>query len=608
MVSELMLTLLVISTLTFAFNFQPVKAEPATWTVDDDGPADFHTIQEAINAANSGDIISVHNGIYYENVVVNKANLTLIGEGRENTIIDGGGAGNVVTIGGSIVNGFTIRNGDGGYYGGGIRITGNASIENNIIVNNSEEGIYSGSSQARPHISGNVIANNSGTGIMLYYGTVHHIISDNVITGNGWHGIGQWASGNNTILRNIIENNLGPGIFSEFGNNIIGNNFVAANGRVHNGIDFRTGIKAPSNNIVFGNTIKNHTKGIWLSDNNVVYHNNLINNTHQAYISAGYTNVWDDGYPSGGNYWSNYAGVDEQSGPNQDEIGSDGIIDASYVIDGSNQDNYPLVNPWVERKVGVEVGDWVKYTVDIIGYRPGFPVDLNDVEWGKTSVQSISGTTIEVELIWHLKNSTEITTTGSVDVVTSGYPGPTSMSGLFISRDLPPGATLYATYPFGAIPPSLKINETIFKEYLGVGRETNHVNATKMGIHIDAYWDKATGVLTEFKETFSTSWSWHLQIVDTNLWKAPVPTTIGELKTEIEELGTEGEIDNQGIVKSLLAKLNVAQKLVDKGKEDEAEMVLNGFIMQVQKLSGIHITPEAADILIQSAEHIISEL
>ncbi len=81
------------------------------------------------------------------------------------------------------------------------------------------------------------------------------------------------------------------------------------------------------------------------------------------------------------------------------------------------------------------------------------------------------------------------------------------------------------------------------------------------------------------------------------------------MKTEIEELGLEGEIDNQGIVKSLIAKLNVAQKLVDKGKIDEAKSTLeDDFIPQVQGLTSIHITVEAADILIQSAEYILSHL
>jgi len=55
------------------------------------------------------------------------------------------------------------------------------------------------------------------------------------------------------------------------------------------------------------------------------------------------TNVWDDCYPSGGNYWSDYTDIDQYSGPQQNETGSDGIWDNPYVIDGNNQDNYPLV-------------------------------------------------------------------------------------------------------------------------------------------------------------------------------------------------------------------------------------------------------------------------
>ena len=76
--------------------------------------------------------------------------------------------------------------------------------------------------------------------------------------------------------------------------------------------------------------------------------------------------------------------------------------------------------------------------------------------------------------------------------------------------------------------------------------------------------------------------------------------------TEVEELGFEGEIDNQGTVASLLAKLNVAQKLIDDGKIDQAKNILDAFINEVQAQSGKHITLEAADILIQSAGSIIS--
>jgi hypothetical protein len=46
-------------------------------------------------------------------------------------------------------------------------------------------------------------------------------------------------------------------------------------------------------------------------------------------------NVWDDGYPSGGNYWSDYAGTDANH---------DGIGDTPYIVDANNTDHYPLIN------------------------------------------------------------------------------------------------------------------------------------------------------------------------------------------------------------------------------------------------------------------------
>jgi hypothetical protein len=48
--------------------------------------------------------------------------------------------------------------------------------------------------------------------------------------------------------------------------------------------------------------------------------------------------VWDNGYPSGGNYWSDYHGTDG----NNDSIG-----DTAYTIDSNNQDRYPLMMPYV---------------------------------------------------------------------------------------------------------------------------------------------------------------------------------------------------------------------------------------------------------------------
>jgi parallel beta-helix repeat protein len=84
------------------------------------------------------------------------------------------------------------------------------------------------------------------------------------------------------------------------------------------------------------------------SNSTAVYHNNLYDNAVQAYDDNGLI-FWDDGYPSGGNYWNDYTGADRFSGPEQDEVFSDGIGDIPYVnFDGGagTQDRYPLMAPW----------------------------------------------------------------------------------------------------------------------------------------------------------------------------------------------------------------------------------------------------------------------
>jgi hypothetical protein len=57
-------------------------------------------------------------------------------------------------------------------------------------------------------------------------------------------------------------------------------------------------------------------------------------------------NTWNDVYPLGGNFWSDYTGVDLYSGPYQNETGSDGLGDTPYIINADNVDNYPLMNPY----------------------------------------------------------------------------------------------------------------------------------------------------------------------------------------------------------------------------------------------------------------------
>lgn len=76
--------------------------------------------------------------------------------------------------------------------------------------------------------------------------------------------------------------------------------------------------------------------------NATVHHNEFRDPLFPAYDDLGTENRWDDGYPNGGNYWSDYGGVDVMSGPNQDQVGNDGIGDTPYAIDANSLDRYPI--------------------------------------------------------------------------------------------------------------------------------------------------------------------------------------------------------------------------------------------------------------------------
>jgi parallel beta-helix repeat protein len=106
---------------------------------------------------------------------------------------------------------------------------------------------------------------------------------------------------------------------------------------------------ANNNIICFNNITNNNRYGIRFhgSQYNKIYHNNFINNNYssQGADDRG-PNFWNASYPNGGNYWSNWLSPDNKSGQNQDQPGSDGIVDNPYLIaEGGSYDYYPLTTP-----------------------------------------------------------------------------------------------------------------------------------------------------------------------------------------------------------------------------------------------------------------------
>ena len=78
---------------------------------------------------------------------------------------------------------------------------------------------------------------------------------------------------------------------------------------------------------------------VYGSSSDQIYHNNFVNNTVEYRLEQGNgTCEWDNGFPSGGNYWSDYDGTDQDH---------DGIGDTPYILNallGANEtDHYPLM-------------------------------------------------------------------------------------------------------------------------------------------------------------------------------------------------------------------------------------------------------------------------
>jgi parallel beta-helix repeat protein len=340
-------------------------------------------------------------------VTANKVTYTLTGDieygyievKRDNVEIDGAGHtisgsdhGGVMILGKS---GVTIKN---------LIITGceygveldnacpKTTITGNNITRNRTAGIRIFSSGADISITGNKISNN-GAGIDISAGGPYTIADNNFegdvggmgifiantdharITDNLFVDCGLFLGGSNTNL--AVQNNAVNGkplVYLE-----------AASGKVIDNAGQVILVNSGNNmieNLVFGRqyagvslfgcqgitvrdcTFKDNHYGLFLSDStsNIFFNNNLMNNYfsvqllrssnnkfyHNTFIDVtvdNSANSWDNGYPSGGNYWTAYHGQDIKSGPNQDQPGSDGIGDTEFTKSAIVVDKYPLMRP-----------------------------------------------------------------------------------------------------------------------------------------------------------------------------------------------------------------------------------------------------------------------
>jgi parallel beta-helix repeat protein len=253
----------------------------------------YATIQSAINAIQTvdGNSIGVNAGTYNETLTVSKG-VSITGDNPSTTIINGQVT---LSIGAEIAN-FTLNGGVKVFfsykYQSGIKISNNLIIGNSSISNVHGVDIFSNEFEESDYgvIERNEIRDFSGDGISIARGN-HWTISGNDIYNNGG-GIEIYSSDSCTVTGNSIHNNT------------------------HKNDSYYYALRLEK------------------SSNNVIYHNDLFGNPRQVYVSS-YPNKWDNGRE--GNYWDDYRGTDSNG---------DGIGDTPYIIDSSNQDNFPLMHTY----------------------------------------------------------------------------------------------------------------------------------------------------------------------------------------------------------------------------------------------------------------------
>jgi parallel beta-helix repeat protein len=268
-------------------------------------------------------------------------------------------------------------NGGGGYFGinayysSGALISGNGinNVENGVSISDSSENIAYANS-----------IKNSGYAFELS-NVSRSLFHQNNLTNNDCGFYIYSSSNNNIIRRNNIANNTGDCIYLDdsSGNSVCANSLTNSYDGIY--------LTNASRNIVYGNNITNNEYGVYLSyysEDNKIYHNNFINNTSHAETYNSLNTTWDDGYPSGGNYWSGYMGVD----PDRDGIGN-----TAYTIDAENVDRSPLMGP-----INVfDAGTWdgASHEIDIVSNSTisKFKIDIQQkiVSFNVTGVRGAVG-------------------------------------------------------------------------------------------------------------------------------------------------------------------------------------------------------------------------
>ncbi|TMI42602.1 hypothetical protein E6H21_00105 [Candidatus Bathyarchaeota archaeon] len=234
---------------------------------------------------------------------------------------------------------------------GNVDVTGTThlTLKGNAIIGSGQGDGYSISKSKHVIISGNTVSSYYGSGVS---DSSDVIISSDIESAAYIEGVIFFERSTNvTVSDNSVQANLSYAIWFRNSNNTIVTNNRVTGGGVNGYSNWDQGIVLESSPIfqIIGNNVTLEAVGIHLfsSTTGHVYNNNLVNNTVQAQDDQPGQNSWDNGYPRGGNYWSDFKGTDKCSGPQQNICPSpDGIGDTTYTF-SSSQDSYPLMKPFI---------------------------------------------------------------------------------------------------------------------------------------------------------------------------------------------------------------------------------------------------------------------
>ncbi|HSA94614.1 MAG TPA: NosD domain-containing protein, partial [Acidobacteriota bacterium] len=303
-------------------------------------PDRFPSIQAAIDAANAGDTVLIREGTYKEAVVIGKP-LHVQGEGRQTTKILGSGVGTVVriTAGDVSVSGITVAGGtDGIEIASGPNVR-RVSLTDVVVAHNSRDGIHSAKTGGYHLIEGCTVSDNGQYGMNVHQ-FLRSVIRDCEVLRNGT-GLRPAWSWHILVEGNRIHHNRSTGLLIDSCyNSTVSNNLVYANQSAGISIYYIAGRNTIKENVLIQNgagiDINLHWGGF---GENRLYHNDFIGNRDQVQLKPtgeSRFQLWDMGKSTGGNFWSDHPGGDEDG---------DGLCDAAYELAGQARDRFPFAKP-----------------------------------------------------------------------------------------------------------------------------------------------------------------------------------------------------------------------------------------------------------------------